>query len=137
MSAPIPNQPSFEPVDGDAPDERSAPGRVRVRRSPRIANFLLAGALLGVVVAFVLTVVFPANSEFPASQVFGLLLLAGIALGGAFGGAVALVLDRVLARRAREVEAERLSASAPAPDSAVVDREAVDGGTRGDDAQLS
>jgi len=130
MSAPIPDQPASEPVADGASGERSAPDRVRVRRSPRIANFLIAGALLGVIVAFILTVVFPPNSEFPASQVFGLLLLAGIALGGAFGGAVALVLDRVLARRAREIEAERLSA--PAAEEPAADEDAAD-----EDAQLS
>lgn len=81
-----------------------------VRRSPRYAMFLVAGAVLGVLVALVLTFAFGAGGASPStqvvystSQVFGFLALIGIAVGVALGGAVALIVDRSLSRRAREV----------------------------------
>jgi len=82
----------------------------RVRRSPRYAMFLVAGAVLGVVVALVLTFAFgPAGSSpstqvvYSSAQVFGFLALVCITIGLAVGGGVALVIDRSLSRRAREV----------------------------------
>lgn len=87
---------------------------MRVRRSPKILSFLLAGAVVGAIVALVLTFAFPPNAQFPASQVFGFLLLIGVAVGGAAGGLVALVLDRALQRRARVVPAVH-EVTPPAP----------------------
>ena len=93
--------------DAGSPGPRPERDEVRVRRAPRIVSFLLAGALLGAIVALVLTLAFPPNSEFPASQVFGFLLLMGVVAGGALGAVVALVFDRVLSRRTRVLAAER------------------------------
>lgn len=85
---------------------RAERDEVHVRRAPRILSFLLTGAALGAVVALLLTLAFPANGEFPASQVFGFLLLICAIAGGALGAVVALVLDRVLSRRTRVLSAE-------------------------------
>lgn len=79
---------------------------VSVRRAPRYPAFILAGVALGVLVALVLTFAFPENAEFDRGQVFGFLLLWAGAIGAAVGGVVALVVDRALARRRREVVAE-------------------------------
>ncbi|WP_174776156.1 hypothetical protein [Cryobacterium sp. TMT1-21] len=95
---------------------------VTVRRSPRYFNFMILGAVIGAITAFILTLAFPANAEFGAAQVFGFLLLAGVALGVTVGAVAAIVIDRVIGRRARTVVVDRLNAQglrdAGAPDSA-------------------
>ena len=83
----------------------------RVRRSPRYATFCVLGAALGVLAALVLTFAFDGTAQqspstqvtYSTSQVFGFLSLVCIPIGLAVGAAVALVLDRVLSRRTRDV----------------------------------
>ena len=83
----------------------------RVRRSPRYAIFCVAGAALGILAALILTFAFDSTAEasastsvtYSTSQVFGFLCLVCIPIGLAVGAVVALVLDRSLARRTREV----------------------------------
>ncbi len=87
--------------------------QVRVRRSPKILNFLLTGAVLGAIVALILTFAFPANAEYPVSQVFGFLLVLGIVIGAAVGGIFALIFERTSQRRAREIGAVREVTAAP------------------------
>ncbi|TFD80041.1 hypothetical protein [Cryobacterium fucosi] len=95
--------------------------RVSVRRSPRYLNFMILGAVVGALLALLLTVVFPANAEFAPSQVFGFLLLAGVVAGVAIGAVAAMVIDRVTGRSAATVVVDRLGAYGPsgldAPDS--------------------
>lgn len=86
---------------------------VRVRRSPKIPVFLVLGAALGVFVAMILTFAFD-GSENPAAngavyssgQVFGFLALVCGAAGLALGGLVAIILDRTVGRRTREVQVD-------------------------------
>lgn len=87
---------------------------VRVRRAPRFGLFLVLGAFLGVVVAGILTVAFHGTDhpseigvQYTQLQVFGFLALAGVAVGLAVGAVVALVLDRTVGRRTREVRVDR------------------------------
>ncbi|MDQ1130132.1 potassium transporter Trk [Microbacterium sp. SORGH_AS_0888] len=87
---------------------------VRVRRVPRFGLFLVLGALLGVAVAGILTLAFHGTDQpseigvqYSAMQVFGFLALAGVAVGLGFGALVALVLDRTVGRRTREVRVDR------------------------------
>ncbi|MBN9176735.1 MAG: potassium transporter Trk [Microbacterium sp.] len=83
----------------------------RVRRSPRYAIFCVLGAALGILVALILTFTFDGTAEqspstqvlYSASQVFGFLCLVCIPVGVAVGLVVALILDRSLSRRTREV----------------------------------
>ncbi|GAA1467315.1 potassium transporter Trk [Microbacterium thalassium] len=90
---------------------------VRVRRAPKISVFLLSGAALGIIAAMILTFAFGGTGdvspntglEYSPSQVFGFLALIGIAVGLVVGGAVALVLDRISLRRAREVAVDHES----------------------------
>lgn len=87
----------------------------RVRRSPRYAVFLVVGALLGILVAAILTFAVgdgvdkSATTEitYTTGQVFGFLALVGVAVGLAVGGIVALLLDRSFSRRTREVRVDR------------------------------
>ncbi len=82
----------------------------RVRRAPKIGVFLMVGALLGVVVALILTFVTGEEATSPLTdvtyssmQVFGFLALIGVAVGLAVGGFVALLFDRASRGRARTV----------------------------------
>jgi len=89
---------------------------VRVRRSPRYGVFLVLGAALGVLVAMILTFAFDSTGKvagngavYSQGQVFGFLALVGIAVGLAVGGLVALVLDRIVGRRARTARVDHES----------------------------
>jgi len=84
--------------------------RAVVRRAPRYGRFITLGALVGAVVALILTFAFSGQPEqpevalgFDRGQVFGFLLLLCATVGAALGAAVALLIDRVSARRARSV----------------------------------
>ena len=93
-----------------------------LHRAPRYTNFMILGAILGVLSALILTVIFPENAEFSQAQVFGFLLLAGVASGVGLGCLLALLLDRIVGRRSTTVVADRLSRSesraAEAPENA-------------------
>lgn len=81
---------------------------VLVRRSPRYFNFMLLGGIVGVILALVGTVAFPDTAQFGQAQVFGFLLLLGVAVGVTLGCLVALGIDRITSRRATRVVADRL-----------------------------
>ena len=84
---------------------------VTVHRSPRYFSFMIVGAVLGAILALVLTVMFPENNKFEQSQVFGFLLLGGVVVGVALGSIVALILDRVIGRTTATAVADRLVSS--------------------------
>ena len=94
-----------EPVETDVSDDV-----VTVRRAPRYGRFITLGALVGALVALVLTFAFsgqPADPElelgFDRGQVFGFLLLLCATIGAALGAVVALLIDRGSAKRAKSV----------------------------------
>ncbi len=103
-----PERPAPEPVETVLGETT-----VRVRRSPRYFNFMLLGAIVGAILALILTLSFPQNPEFDQAQVFGFLLLATLTLGVTVGCVVALILDRVIGRKAETVVADRLGAHTP------------------------
>ena len=88
---------------------------VRLRRSPKYAVFLAAGAALGVIVAMILTFTFNGTvgtspntgMVYSSGQVFGFLMLICVTVGVVVGGVTALILDRVLAGRTRDVIVDR------------------------------
>ncbi|MGR0318992.1 hypothetical protein [Agromyces sp. ZXT2-3] len=98
-----------DPDTGEHLETEVSSDAVTVRRSPRYGSFLLLGAALGVLVALILTFAFPENAQFDRGQVFGFLLLWCGAGGLALGGVVALVIDRVLAKRRGTAVAEHAS----------------------------
>ena len=79
-----------------------------LHRAPRYSNFMILGAIVGVLGALVLTAVFPENADFSQTQIFGFLLLATVAFGVALGASVALLLDRLYSRAAKAVVADRV-----------------------------
>jgi ABC-type Fe3+-siderophore transport system permease subunit len=80
--------------------------QVVVRRSPRYNHFMILGAIVGALVALILTFAFPANPTYDRGQVFGYLLLVGIAVGVGLGALVALILDRIVGRKGTSVIAD-------------------------------
>ena len=73
------------------------PHEPQTRRSPRYLRFLVTGALVGVLVAVVLTVGRAGQVEQPWVLFLYLAIVLGV-VGGLLGGLAAVVLD---ARRAR------------------------------------
>lgn len=83
---------------------------VTVRRAPKYGVFLAAGAFLGILVALILTVVIDGSDISPYTQVvysglqvFGFTALICVVAGVALGAIVALVFERVLGSRTRQV----------------------------------
>lgn len=97
---------------------------VTVRRSPRIVNFMIFGAVVGALVAVVLTYAFPANPRFSTTQVLGFLLIGCVAIGVALGSVVALILARIVARSSVTVVADRVAARAPVQEQASLQAQA-------------
>jgi hypothetical protein len=107
---------SEQPQDRSADNESAsesvlAEATVTVHRAPRYRNFMLLGAVVGVLLALILTVAFPENDEYDRVQIFGFLLLGGLAIGTTLGAVVALVIDRIIGRSRMTVVADRLGAS--------------------------
>ncbi|TFD63164.1 hypothetical protein E3T39_00175 [Cryobacterium suzukii] len=84
---------------------------VTVHRAPRYRNFMLLGAIVGVLLALILTISFPENDEYDRVQIFGFLLLGGLAVGTTLGAVVALIIDRIIGRSHVSVVADRLGAN--------------------------
>ncbi|HLP22651.1 MAG TPA: potassium transporter Trk [Microbacteriaceae bacterium] len=79
--------------------------QVRLRRAPKFGSFMLLGAGFGVFVGVALAVGQPVSGNESLQQVIGFLsLLCGV-IGMTAGALVALIFDRILARRSRTVEA--------------------------------
>lgn len=88
----------------------------RIRRAPRLPVFLVLGAVLGIVLALVLTAVGNLDPKVGFSGTFGYLCLWCIPIGLVIGALVGIVLDRVSRRRARLVTVERASVEGDAID---------------------
>ena len=106
-----PQEPSAENVAAAETGQETvlAKATVSVHRAPRYRNFMLLGAILGVLLALILTVAFPENEDYDRVQIFGFLLLGGVAVGTTLGAVVALVIDRIIGRSKMSVVADRLS----------------------------
>ena len=89
----------------------------RVRRAPKFSVFLLVGAVLGLVVALILTFAFDGTAgvspntgiQYSQAQVFGFLALICVTVGVLLGGLVALVFDRRSRSRARDISVDHES----------------------------
>lgn len=92
----------------------------QLRRSPRYGAFFVAGGLVGILAAVVLTLAFAGSKDksdytgvvYSTEQVLGFVALICIPIGLALGGLVALLLDRAAARRTREVRIDRETVTA-------------------------
>jgi hypothetical protein len=123
------------PDDAPVPEPGtvSTPDEVTIRRAPKFGVFIVGGAVLGFLVTLVvisLTMNMDRGNQ-AGTESFGSLVgyfgLWGVAIGGFVGAVVAIVLDRVLARRAARLTAERVEVEMPAE---TVDGEIEDHGDR-------
>jgi hypothetical protein len=97
--------------------------KLSVRRAPKISVFLIAGAVLGVIVAMILTFAFDGSAEvspntgvvYSQGQVFGFLTLICVPIGIALAGVVALVFDRRSLRHTRDVTVDHESVHVDEP----------------------
>jgi hypothetical protein len=94
-------------------DDRAT--EVRIRRAPKFSVFLILGAVLGVIAALVLTVTFPIDPNVGFGPTFGYFAIFGVTAGVFVGAVIAIILDRLLARRAKTVSAS-VDYLQPAPD---------------------
>jgi uncharacterized membrane protein len=109
----------------DRPDERPVPApnavtssdEVTIRRAPKFGVFIVGGALLGFVATLVvvsLTMDLPGQQEEASfGSLVGYFSLWGVTIGAFVGAVVAVVLDRVFARRAARLTAERVEVEVP------------------------
>lgn len=81
--------------------------QVVVRRSPKFLAFMLAGIIVGIVAALILTFAFPNDSEFTLTQIFGFMMLITGSIGGTLGLVFALIFDRYYSRHVSTVTAEK------------------------------
>lgn len=95
----------------DSPNDLNNEERttVNIRRAPKFSAFVIVGALLGFLVALVLTSLFPADPAVGFGASLGLFSLFGIALGGIVGAAIAVAVDRRASRRSMKVIAGKLA----------------------------
>lgn len=101
---------------------------VRVRRAPKYGRFMAIGAVLGAVVAWLISVlqepgVDEAGRPVDTTPVIGLIIVIGFVVGVAAGGLVALLVDRAARKRAQTLVAEQtdVEPAAAAPGAAGVD----------------
>lgn len=112
MSDATEQTPSTSPSDSPPPTQHSVETRTRttivVRRSPKYARLLILGLVVGILTAAILTVSFPASAEFSQGQVFGFLALICAAIGAGLFGLIAIILDRTVGRKGREMPADKV-----------------------------
>lgn len=77
--------------------------KVRIRRAPKFSVFVVLGAVVGVLVALILTASFPIDPTVGFGPIFGYFAIYGFVGGILLGCLVALIFDRVLSRRAKTV----------------------------------
>jgi hypothetical protein len=94
-------------------DDRETP--VRIRRAPKFGVFVVLGAIVGIIVSFVLTAGFPIDPTVGFAATFGYFAIYGLVGGVLLGCIVALIFDRILARRSRTVRVT-VDLLKPAPD---------------------
>lgn len=81
---------------GDTPEPGAGAGtrQFSLRRAPRYRAFVITGAVVGVLVAAVLMVVFPENGQFSARATFGYLAVILALLFGLIGALIAIFMER-------------------------------------------
>ena len=68
---------------------------VTIRRAPRIWSFMMTGAVIGIIIAAIITVATPVDPAVGVMPTFGFFALFGFAIGLILGGLVGVFLDRM------------------------------------------
>ena len=93
--------------------ETTTTSTVRVRRAPKYPAFIIVGGAVGVIVSMIITSLFEFDESTGPAATLGYFALYGLVGGILLGSLLALILDRVTMRRARNVEAETTTIEAP------------------------
>ena len=81
---------------------------IEIRRAPKVLPWMFTGSALGVIIAILIFVISPDNSEVP-ENFFGLLMIALGSLVLGLGVLVAIIFDFVSPRRAKRAIANRVT----------------------------
>lgn len=102
----VPDSPSAseDPRPARGPEERE----VVVRRAPSVIAFLIAGLVIGLIVAAVSTFLGPADQKYTAGAIFGMMAVIFGTLGAILGAVVGLVIDRISRKKATRFRAVRI-----------------------------
>lgn len=88
--------------------ETSSEETVELRRSVRFGRVIIGGAVLGALIATLVTLSFPVMSvDYTMGQAVGFMALVGAALGLAAGAFLALILNWVAAKKSTTAVARR------------------------------
>jgi hypothetical protein len=107
----------------DRPDDRPAPApqtdrtpdEVTIRRAPKFGVFIVGGGVLGFIATLIVVTATmdidrgTKTEDVSFGGLVGYFSLWGVTIGLAVGAIVAIVLDRVFARRAAKLTAERVA----------------------------
>lgn len=91
----------------EQPESAERP-EVTVRRAPKFVPFLIAGGLLGIAAAFIITYAAPENPTFTRESVLGYFAVLMAVPGVGLGALTALLLDFLSVRRRQRGFLERL-----------------------------
>lgn len=80
---------------------------VSIRRAPKFSAFIVVGAVLGFLFTLILTSQSPPDPTVGFGPTLAYFSIYGVTAGGLLGAVVAIILDRVSARKARTVTVER------------------------------
>ncbi len=86
---------------------RASEVTLKVRRSPKFLPFVLSGIVFGIIVAFIVNALIPAENRRPTA-ILGYLVLYFAGAGLALGVLTAVVLDSISRARAKQVSATKL-----------------------------
>jgi hypothetical protein len=79
---------------------------VTVRRAPKFPAFIIVGGGFGAIATLILTSLYPADPSVGFGALFAYFALYGVTGGVVLGALLAVILDRVLARRAKRATVE-------------------------------
>ncbi|WIE65458.1 hypothetical protein DEI99_002690 [Curtobacterium sp. MCLR17_036] len=112
-----PDRPDDQPPVAPAPNAVASSDEVTIRRAPKFGVFIVGGAVLGFIATLVvvsLTMDLGGQQEQSSfGSLVGYFSLWGVTIGAFVGAVVAVVLDRVYARRAARLTAERVEVELP------------------------
>lgn len=98
-----------ERTSSAAPESRGPAEReVVVRRAPSVVAFLIAGGVLGLLVALFSTILGPVDQAYTLGAIFGVMALVFGTAGAVLGAVIGLVLDRRSRKKAQRFRAVRI-----------------------------
>lgn len=80
---------------------------VTIRRAPKFGAFIVVGGAIGAIVTLIVTSRFPADPSVGFGALFAYFALYGVTAGVVLGAVLAIILDRISARRSKTVSVER------------------------------